>query len=110
MTQDTPLLGSDNLDRSYLGTIMLKKRPFTPRVVVANKSDLIRFMTEHEINWLNKTIPDWNFWKDEFRLQAHLYVERHLSEKMLMLSSLIFTQTEPSHYPLGDELRWIRKK
>ena len=109
MTQNTPLLDTGNLDRSYLGTVMLKKKPFMPRVMVSTKRDLILFMTDYELNWLNNTIPDWKFWKDEFRMQAHLYVECHLSEKILMLASLIFMQTEPSHYPLGDELRWIRK-
>lgn len=110
MTQDTPLLHSEQVHRTYIGTVLLRNTDWwASRLRISKKDDLKNYMTEHEWNWINHQIPDWLFWKDEFRLQAHLYVNRHLSDNMLMLASLIFVQTEPSHYPLGDETVWIRK-
>jgi hypothetical protein len=110
MNKDTPLLWSEQKVRTYIGTVLLKQTGWwATRLSIREHDDLQKFMADHEWNWINTNVPDWLFWKDEFRLQAHLYVNRHLSDNMLMLASLIFVQTEPSHYPLGDEAVWIRK-
>lgn len=110
MSQDTPLLESDRDHCTYIGTVMLRNTDWwASKLRISKREDLRDYMSDHEWTWLNKQIPDWLFWKDEFRLQAHLYVDRRLSENMLMLASLIFAQTEPSHYPLGKEYNWIRR-
>ncbi len=92
--------------RTYIGTVDLKRPKWGGRIPLANKMDLSRHMEDQQLAWIRKSVPDWLFWKDEFRPEAHLYSKTVVSKNTLLMAHLFFKQTTPSHYPLNDLAEW----
>lgn len=105
---NTPLLEP----RTYFGTLLRPRRTLA-HVLKAGKITRDNIFSRLEakpeqIKWIERHAPDFNYWRDEFKNEYHLYVKRHLTDNQLMLAQLIFTFTVPSHYPMGDEINWSR--
>ena len=105
---NTPLLEP----RTYFGSLDKPKRTLahvlnSPRITPNNILEKMAAKPE-QIKWIERHAPDFVYWRDEFRPQYHLYVKRPLTANQLMLAQLIFTFTEPSHYPVGDEINWSK--
>jgi hypothetical protein len=108
MAHNTPLLEP----RTYFGTLDKPRRRLAQVLNSSSKmtTDTILSKLEarpEQTKWIERHAPDFSFWRDEFRTQYHLYVKRKLTDNQLMLAQLLFTFTEPSHYPVGDEHNWV---
>jgi hypothetical protein len=104
---NTPLLEP----RTYFGSLDKPRRSLahvlnSARITSDNLLEKLSAKPE-QIKWIERHAPDFVYWRDEFRPQYHLYVKRHLTANQIVLAQMIFTFTEPSHYPIGDEANWI---
>lgn len=73
---------------------------------MSSKTSLMQYLQKDQLEWLDRYIPDWWFWRDDFRTEVHLYTKTEVSKNILLLGNIIFKQTTPSHYPLGDNVEW----
>lgn len=73
---------------------------------MSSKTSLKQYLQKDQLDWLDRYVPDWWFWRDDFRPEVHLYAKTEISNNILLLGNILFKQTEPSHYPLGDRIEW----
>ena len=104
---NTPLLEP----RTYFGSLDKPRRRLAHVLNASSKMTIDTILSKLEakpeqIKWIERHAPDFSYWRDEFRPQYHLYVKRQLTANQIVLAQMIFTFTDPSHYPIGDESNW----